>query len=195
MDTIDRQPTLTHPRLHLRPLRQEDWDGLFAVARDPLVWSQHPASDRWQQDVFRRFFEQALQGGGALVAIDPAHGGIIGSSRYDLERAGAGEMEIGWTFLARRYWGGAANALMKRLMLEHAFRYVERVIFVVGEHNLRSRRAMEKIGGQLTERIIEMPGSSQGRHVVYAIARDDLAGGPLVRATGYNRTGRDASCA
>jgi RimJ/RimL family protein N-acetyltransferase len=194
MDRIDRQPTLSHPRLHLRPLRREDWDGLFAVASDPEVWSQHPASDRWQEGVFRGFFEQALESGGALVAIDPARGGIIGSSRYDLERAGTGEMEIGWTFLARRYWGGATNALMKRLMLEHAFRHVERVIFVVGEHNLRSRRAMEKIGGQLTERIIEVAGSPQGRHVVYAIARHAFAGGPLVRAPEDNSTGRGASC-
>lgn len=174
MEPIDRQPTLIHPQLRLRPLERHDWDALFAVASDPLIWALHPASDRWQEPVFRQFFEQALASGGALVAIDPAHGGIIGSSRYDLSRSSPGEMEIGWTFLARRYWGGATNAMMKQLMLGHAFRFVGRVIFVVGERNLRSRRAMEKVGGRLTARIIEMPGSPQGRHVVYAIDRDDF---------------------
>jgi RimJ/RimL family protein N-acetyltransferase len=174
MESIDRQPTLIHPQLHLRPLGREDWNALYAVASDPLVWALHPASDRWQEPVFRQFFEQALASGGALVAIDPAHGGIIGSSRYDLSRAGPGELEIGWTFLARKYWGGAMNAVMKQLMLAHAFRFVPRVIFVVGERNLRSRRAMEKVGGRLTDRIIELPGSPQGRHVVYAIDRDDF---------------------
>jgi RimJ/RimL family protein N-acetyltransferase len=71
------------------------------------------------------------------------------------------------------------NAVMKRLMLDHAFRHVERVIFVVGERNLRSRRAMEKIGGRLTTRIVEKPGSPETRHVVYAIDRESYAGGPL----------------
>jgi RimJ/RimL family protein N-acetyltransferase len=174
MDSIDRQPTLIHPQLHLRPLRRDDWNALYAVASDPLLWALHPASDRWQEPVFRAFFEQALASGGALAAIDPAHGGIIGSSRYDLGRTGPGELEIGWTFLARRYWGRGMNAVMKQLMLAHAFRFASRAIFVVGERNLRSRRAMEKIGGQLTERIIEVPGSPQGRHVVYAIDRDDF---------------------
>ncbi|MFO7324596.1 MAG: GNAT family N-acetyltransferase [Pseudomonadota bacterium] len=180
MDSIDRQPHLVSPQLHLRPLRPDDWDPLYAVAGDPLIWELHPASDRWQKPVFRQFFEQALASGGALAAIDPAHGGIIGSSRYDLARAGPGEVEIGWTFLARRYWGGAMNAVMKRMMLTHAFRYVPRVIFVVGEHNLRSRRAMEKIGGVLTDRIVEVPGSTQGRHVVYAIDREAFWHGPLM---------------
>lgn len=180
-ESIDRQPTLTHPALLLRPLRREDRDALFAVASDRLIWAQHPASDRWQEPVFARFFEEALAGGGALVAIDPAHGGIIGSSRYDLTRVRPGEMEIGWTFLARRYWGGATNAVMKRLMLAHAFGFVGRVVFLVGEGNLRSRRAMEKIGAQLTRRVVRIPGMP-GWNVVYEIDADSFAHGPLMRA-------------
>jgi RimJ/RimL family protein N-acetyltransferase len=179
--SIDRQPHLTTPRLHLRPLRPEDWYALYAVASDPLIWVLHPAHDRWQEPVFREYFEQALASGGALAVIDPAHGGIIGSSRYGLDRALAGEMEIGWTFLARRYWGGAMNAELKRAMLTHAFRYVERVIFVVGEHNLRSRRAMEKIGACLTDRVLANATRSPGRHVVYAIDREAFVDGPLMR--------------
>ena len=184
MDTFDRQPELLTPQLHLRPLRRDDWEALYAVACDPLLWAVHPARDRWQEPVFRHFFEQAIESGGALVAIDPHHGGIIGSSRYDFTRAGTGEIEIGWTFLARRYWGGATNAVMKRAMLEHAFRHVERVIFVVGAQNLRSRRALEKIGARLTPRTIHNPGSGQGTHVVYAIDRQDFLASALLQAPG-----------
>jgi N-acetyltransferase len=176
MDKIDRQPHLQSHRLQLRPLREDDWEGLYGVACDPLIWALHPAKDRWREPVFRLFFDEALQSGGALVVIDRPRGRIIGSSRYDFGRAGPGEMEIGWTFLARDHWGGRTNAELKRLMLEHAFRHVSRVVFMVGEHNLRSRRAMEKIGGRLTPRILEVTGSAQGRHVVYAIDRESFMG-------------------
>lgn len=179
MTTLDRQPTLEAPQLRLRPMRPDDWEPLYAVACDPQLWALHPSSDRWQEPVFRDYFAQGLASGGALVAIDPAHGGIIGSSRYGLDRAGPGEVEIGWTFLARRYWGGAMNAVMKRLMIAHALATMERAIFVVGENNLRSRRAMQKIGAQLTDRIVEAP---SGRHVVYAIDREGFAAGPLMRS-------------
>jgi RimJ/RimL family protein N-acetyltransferase len=174
------QPTLANAAVILRPLGAEDWDGLYAVASDPLVWAGHPAHDRWQQSIFRAFFAAALRSGGALVAIDPASGAIIGSSRYDHDRAGPGEVEIGWTFLARSHWGGATNAAMKALMIRHALTLFDRVIFMVGETNVRSRRAMEKIGGVLTDRSLtaDMAGAPV-RHVIYAIDRPGFAGGPL----------------
>jgi RimJ/RimL family protein N-acetyltransferase len=181
---MDRQPTLEGERLLLRPLRPDDWDALFAVASDPLVWERHPANDRWQEPVFREFFANALAGGGALVAIDKASGAIVGSSRFQgHDPADGGSVEIGWTFLARSHWGGSWNREMKRLMLAHALAQVARVDFRVGETNLRSRRAMEKIGGRLSERdeVIDMAGKLV-RHVIYEIDRDSFASGPLSRA-------------
>ena len=145
--TLDRQPTLAGELLTLRPLRADDWEALYAVARDPLIWEQHPDSDRWQEPVFRRFFADALASGGALVAIDNATGAVIGSSRYHGYDAEARVVEIGWSFLARAYWGGRYNGEMKRLMLAHAFTAVDRVVFIIGPENRRSRRAVEKIGG------------------------------------------------
>ena len=182
MDDFDLQPELADDRVRLRPLRADDWDALFAVASDPMIWEVYPAHDRWQEPVFRRFFADAMESGGALAAIDPATGAIMGSSRFDLRRAGPGEIEIGWSFLARDYWGGGVNASMKRLMIAHALTRFERVLFVVGEDNGRSRRAMEKIGGVLTDRTIDaaMAGVPV-RHVVFAIARAGFAGGPLQR--------------
>ena len=143
---FELQPTLTGPFLELRPLRPDDFEPLYAVASDPLIWEQHPASDRCQEPVFREFFREALESGGALVVIDRRNGHIIGSSRFFGYDPAEGEIEIGWTFLARTYWGGVFNRELKQLMLRHAFRFVSRVVFLVGPGNIRSQRAMEKVG-------------------------------------------------
>ena len=145
--SFDLQPNLKGELIELRPLASDDWDDLFSVASDPLIWEQHPESDRYREDVFKIFFREALECGGAFVVIDAKTQQIIGSTRfygYDPDKS---EIEIGWTFLARKYWGGRYNREMKRLMLDHAFKFVENVIFYVGENNVRSQKATEKIGG------------------------------------------------
>ncbi len=169
---FELQPHLVGELLELRPLRPEDWDDVFAVASDPRIWEQHPAWNRYQEAVFKGFFREALECGGAFVVVDRKIRKIIGSSRYfgyDPEKK---EIEIGWTFLDRSYWGGDYNKEMKRLMLDHAFKFVDSVIFKVGATNLRSRRAMEKIGGVLTERLekTEFKGTIV-EHVVYQIKK------------------------
>lgn len=144
---FELQPTLKGELLELRPLRPEDFDDLYAVASDPLIWEQHPDRDRSKEDVFREFFRVALESGGAVLVVDSRVGRVIGSSRfhgYDEEKS---EIEIGWTFLARSHWGGTYNREMKDLMLRHAFRFVKSVVFLVGPRNRRSQKAMEKIGG------------------------------------------------
>lgn len=178
----DLQPRLAGDLLDLRPLRQSDWQALYAVASDPRIWALHPANDRHEEPVFRAFFDEAMAGKGALVAIDKATGDVIGSSRYSRARAEAEEVEIGWTFLARSHWGGAANRDMKRLMLAHAFTFADTAIFLVGEGNLRSRRAMEKIGGRLIDRTHRaVMAERETVHVIYAIDAADFAASPLAR--------------
>ena len=143
---FDLQPHLKGELIELRPLTPEDWNDLFAVASDPLIWVQHPERDRYKEEVFKIFFREALESGGAFVIIDTKGRRIIGSTRfygYDPQKS---EIEIGWTFLARKYWGGRYNREMKQLMLAHAFQFVENVVFYVGENNVRSRKATEKIG-------------------------------------------------
>lgn len=144
--SFDRQPVLVGELLELRPLRADDFAALFRVAADPLIWEQHPDRNRYQEATFRTFFDEGLASGGALVALDRATGQIIGSSRYHGYDAGRGVVEIGWSFLDRAYWGGRYNGEMKRLMLEHAFKSVQRVLFIIGPDNRRSQRAVEKIG-------------------------------------------------
>lgn len=160
----DRQPHLVGELIELRPLGQDDWEALFQVAADPRIWEQHPNHDRHREDVFRRFFDDAMHSGGALVAIDRKTQRVIGSSRlvwYDPEQR---TIEIGWTFLARHYWGGRYNGEMKRLMLQHAFTFASRVVFVIGSDNRRSRRAIERIGAVLTS-VRESGTDAEGRHV------------------------------
>jgi N-acetyltransferase len=143
---FELRPILRGELIELRPLAAKDWDDLFAVASDPLIWEQHPESDRYKEDVFKVFFKEALECRGAFVVIDSKTQEIIGSTRfygYDPEKS---EIEIGWTFLARKYWGGRYNREMKQLMLTHAFKFVESVMFFVGQGNIRSQKAMEKIG-------------------------------------------------
>lgn len=144
--TLELQPELAGELVELRPLRADDYEELFAVASDPLIWAQHPVKTRCQPDGFRKFFDESLASGGALVVIDRQTQTIIGSSRYHGYDPEANEIEIGWTFLARSHWGGRYNGELKRLMLQHAFRFVNSVVFLVGPENIRSQRAVERIG-------------------------------------------------
>jgi RimJ/RimL family protein N-acetyltransferase len=163
---FDLQPILEGALLRLRPLRRADWDDLYTVASDPLIWEQHPNNDRYKEEVFKEFFREALESGGALIVIDSKSSHVVGSSRYfgyDQEKS---EIEIGWTFLARSHWGGIHNKEMKQLMLRHAFRFVKNVVFLVGPQNLRSQRAVEKIGGV---RVGSRPDGSGGDCFVFQI--------------------------
>jgi RimJ/RimL family protein N-acetyltransferase len=142
---LDLQPTLEGAYLTLRPLIAADFEDLFAAARDPLVWAQHPDPDRATRAGFQTLFEGALQSKSCLVAMQAAR--AIGWSRYH-NYIPAKKIDIGFTFIARSHWGGATNAQMKRLMLLHAFTDVPEVRFSVAERNYRSRRAVEKLGAE-----------------------------------------------
>jgi N-acetyltransferase len=167
---FELQPHLRGELIELRPLAPEDWDELFAVASDSLIWEQHPERDRYKEEIFRVFFKDALESGGAFVVVDKNRQHIIGSTRfygYDPEKS---EIEIGWTFLARKYWGGRYNREMKELLLDHAFKFVETVIFLVGETNFRSQKAMEKIGaiklGTATRAYGNHPAATNVKYVI-----------------------------
>lgn len=145
---LDLQPILTSKQLTLRPLLAADFDALLEAASDPLIWAQHPDPSRGTRQGFRPFFDEALKSKAGLVAVDGVQHLLIGWSRYS-NYAPAEAITIGYTFLVRRHWGGATNAEMKRLMLRHAFTDVREVLFTVAELNLRSRRAVEKLGAHL----------------------------------------------
>jgi N-acetyltransferase len=158
---FDLQPTLKGSLIQLRPLTREDFDALFTAASDPLIWGQHPENDRYTRPVFQRYFDSAIESKGAFAIIERKSGKIIGSSRYCNLKPTENEVEIGWTFLERAFWGGAYNHELKMLMLDHAFQFVDRVVFVVGENNFRSQRALVKIGARYLKRA-QLP-ASDGR--------------------------------
>lgn len=130
----------------LRTLSANDLEELYKVASDQLIWEQHPKNDRWKRDVFEQFFEKALKDGYTFVIIDAKTQRVIGSSRYYDIGKEDDTVAIGYTFLAREYWGGEYNRSVKMLMLDHAFRSVNRVVFHIGTDNLRSQKAIEKLG-------------------------------------------------
>lgn len=173
--TAHLQPTLVGKLVTLRPCKAEDWEALYAVASDPLIWQVHPAWDRYKEPVFREYFEAALASRGALVVTDNNSGIIVGGSRYSSFVPETNEIEIGWTFLARSHWGGDTNREMKRLMLTHAFKYFDQVRFNIGASNLRSRKAVEKIGARLEgEYVPEAKGGVRAvPHAIYRMTRKD----------------------
>lgn len=148
---LDLQPVLIGKNIHIRPLSADDYNSLYQVASDPLIWEQHPSPLRYQRDKFdTQIFHSGLASKSTLVAIDNETSQIIGSSRYydvDDEKR---ELAIGFTFLARSYWGGYANKEIKSLMLNHAFTWANRVWFHAGINNIRSCKALEKIGATLS---------------------------------------------
>jgi RimJ/RimL family protein N-acetyltransferase len=140
------QPILSGQLVRLRPLAPDDFEPLYQAASDPLIWEQHPQNTRYQRAVFAQYFAAALKSQGALLVLERATGRVIGCSRYYDRQAR--QITIGYTFLIRACWGGRYNGEMKKLMLDHAFRQFDRVLFEIGEHNLRSQTAIERLGAQ-----------------------------------------------
>jgi RimJ/RimL family protein N-acetyltransferase len=177
---FELQPRVENKCIRLEPLEPDDFDALFAVACDPLIWEQHPNKDRYQRTVFEGFFKAALASGGAFCVLDATSGELIGSSRYyDLDEAHS-SICIGYTFIARNRWGRQYNRALKSLMLDHAFRFVDRALFHVGAENLRSRRAMEKLGGVLIGQVAMSYGHGEPvkLNVIYEITKGDWSRNP-----------------
>ena len=144
---FEKQPTnLSDKLVTLVPLTPNDFEKLFAVASDPLIWEQHPSKTRYQREVFETFFNGAIESKGAFFAFDTATNEPIGSSRfYDLNEE-TKSIKIGYTFLSRNCWGKGHNESMKSLMINHVFKYLENVFFEIGSNNIRSQKAIGKLG-------------------------------------------------
>lgn len=170
--SFDLQPTLENDILILRPLREDDLENLYSVASDPSIWEQHPSKDRCRRDVFELFFKDGMASGGAFAVIDKKAGQIIGSTRFHRIKESDHAIEIGWTFLASKYWGGYYNRAMKKLMMDYAFQSVDSVLFYVDENNFRSQKAVEKIGGERIRALGGVPLEVRpGASVIYHVTK------------------------
>jgi len=169
---FDLQPILSNELITARPLKQDDFEILYAVASDPLVWEQHPNKDRYKREVFGNFFEGAMKSKGAFLVMENATGKVIGSSRfYDFD-AEQRTVCIGYTFLGRDYWGTTYNRALKTLMLDHAFQFTDTIYFHIGAANTRSQKAIEKLGAVKTdEKEIEYYGESSKLNYIYCIEK------------------------
>jgi N-acetyltransferase len=172
MSQPDFQPTLSGPTVTIRPISADDWQELFAAGSDPEIWKLHPVRDRYTEPAFRKFFDGGVDSKMAFVFVDRATDRLVGSSRYHGYDPERGEIEIGWTFIVRSHWGGATNREVKRLMLDHAFTFVDTVIFWVGHRNWRSQGAMTKIGGVKREGLLTREASGDEPYFIFEITKD-----------------------
>lgn len=170
------QPTLENEQALLLPLQETDFDALYAVASDPLIWEQHPNKDRWQEPVFRNYFEGAMQSGGAFKIIDKASGQVAGCTRIYDYNAEDDSILIGYTFFGRAYWGTGLNRSVKALLLDYLFRFVSDVYFHIGAVNLRSQMAIERLGAaKVGELDVAYFGEPERLNFVYRIQKEEWA--------------------
>ena len=146
---INWQPgNLANDIVRLAPLDESDFERIFEVAADPLIWEQHPTKNRYEKEVFQLYFDGALASKTAFLIINSRSGKIIGCTRYYDAKPGNSSIAIGYTFLSRACWGGLHNRACKKLLLDYAFQFVDKVYFHVGATNLRSQLATRKIGAK-----------------------------------------------
>lgn len=167
---MNLQPQLECSEYLLRPLKETDFDALYAASNDPDIWRQHPNKNRHLPDQFEKYFKQSLDSKGCLVLIDKSTQQIIGSSRYYDLKLDDYEVAIGYTFLQCKYWGSAANFKMKKMMTDHAFKSVDNIVFHIWKENLRSQAASKKIGAEfLTDTIRKGPNNEDLDYVIYSL--------------------------
>ncbi len=169
---MNLQPfNLADENVKLIPLREEDFELLYAVASDPLIWEQHPNPDRYKRDVFLNYFKGAIESKGAFLIKD-AFDQVIGCTRFYDYFPEQKEIKIGYTFFSRNSWGKPLNRSAKLLMLDYAFQYVDQVIFHVGANNIRSQKAMEKLGAvKVGEELVAYYGEASRNNFVYQISK------------------------
>ncbi|MGA9649924.1 MULTISPECIES: GNAT family N-acetyltransferase [Pedobacter] len=143
---FELQPTLENDLIKIVPLKADDFENLYAVASDPLIWEQHPNQDRYKREVFENFFKGAIESNGAFLVYDKKTGQIVGSSRYYELDEEQNSVAVGYTFIGRQFWGKGHNSALKKLMLDYAFQSVDKVILHIGATNFRSQKATEKLG-------------------------------------------------
>jgi N-acetyltransferase len=166
-------PILQNDHVKLVPLKENDFERLYKVASDPLIWEQHPNKTRWQREVFEIFFEGAIKSGGAFIIYDAKTNEPIGSSRFYDWIPEKSEVSIGYTFFARSHWGGMYNPAAKQLMMDYAFKHVEKVIFHIGANNIRSQKAIERLGAvKIAEQEMAYYGEGTKLNFIYCIQKN-----------------------
>ncbi|MFY8109512.1 MAG: GNAT family N-acetyltransferase [Bacteroidia bacterium] len=165
-------PILENDLVSLLPLVDSDFESLYTIASDPLLWEQHPQKNRCEEPIFRLFFNEAIANQMAYKFIDKKSLNVIGTSRfYDCDYNNK-SIAIGYTFIARTFWGTKYNSSIKALMIQHAFKFFEKVIFHVDHQNFRSQKAVEKLGAiKIGEKKREFPNETPSINFEYCLSK------------------------
>lgn len=148
-------PVLENDRVKLSLLDLSNYSNLTDIAKeDQLIY--YSPSDISTQEKLREYTKVAVKGYYEKTIIpflvfDKLNGEFAGSTRFGLIDYNNKVLHIGWTWIGKRFQGTGLNKNMKFLMLQYAFENMnfEKVEFRIDERNLKSRRAIEKIGGTL----------------------------------------------
>ena len=155
----------------LIPLKETDFEALFAIASDPLMWELHPIKDRYKKEVFQPFFDAAVSSQSSFAIIDATTKQIIGTTRFYDYKPENSSIAIGYTFLDRKYWGGPHNKSNKKLLIDYAFQHVDSIYFHVGAENLRSQKAVLKLGATKVNEVNFPPTSDGILHFEYELVK------------------------
>ena len=168
------QTILENEYFQLLPLQNDDFERLYLVASDPKVWEQHPNKERYKREVFENFFKGAMESGGAFIIINKESNEVLGSTRfYDFNEKNKSIL-IGYTFYGTNSWGKNVNPQVKKIMLDYIFQFVDTVIFHVGNDNIRSVKAMERLGAEnLGEQEVAYFGEAARTNFIFQIKKED----------------------
>ncbi len=115
-----------------------------------------------------------MESGGAFLVLDNQTKEIIGSSRFYEFNSEERSVAIGYTFIARDHWGSVYNTALKSIMIDHAFKFVNTVIFHIGSNNIRSQKAITKLGAtKISEVKMEYYGELPQLNFTYQITNED----------------------
>ena len=171
---INIQPTLENENVILHPLQDKDFDDLYAVASDPKIWEQHPNKDRCKIEVFKVFFDGAMQSKGAFKIVNKASGHVMGSTRFYDHNQEENSISIGYTFYGREYWGKGFNHSVKSLMLDYIFQFVSKVHLHIGAENIRSQIAIGRLGTtKIDEQEIAYFGEQAKLNYIYCLTKEE----------------------
>jgi RimJ/RimL family protein N-acetyltransferase len=170
------QPShLKNDTIQLIPLQPDDFEKLYAIASDPLIWEQHPTPDRYKHVIFQSYFDTGIASKGAFLIYDISQNELIGCSRFYPNESDDSTIHIGFTFFKRSSWGTNHNRKTKELMIDYAFQFKDIVLFQVGATNFRSQKAVGKLGAKKIgeQSVAYTPVEVSQLNFVYEIRKED----------------------
>ncbi|MHA4961683.1 GNAT family N-acetyltransferase [Bacillus subtilis] len=173
---------LTGELIRVVPMDKSHIQGLYEAAKDENIWAHLPKTITTLHDM-EAFVEEALQTKECgtefpFVIIHRESGKIVGTTRFLYMSSASRSLEIGWTWFHPSVWGTSVNSECKYLLLQYCFERLNtiRVQFKTDERNIRSQKAIERLGavkeGILRNQMIRKDGTFRNSLFYSLIDRD-----------------------